>query len=438
MQNYQLLYWEDVRKEVRQVNPELAELIDQINPDKRYPLVKIRYRFGDLIVDRGITYLPNSKGTLLPVNHPDQEKILYEHLSYSCIPMFMSLKNGNEVFINSLSRTVPLNLFYPGSLLGLFESLDFMFGNTQPAVWCVSAGARNLFTLPKINEASGFNRLKATFNLDAATKPRYLSDHWNVFRAIAQHKNFNASWNNDVLFFTKNWLSNDHKSSDWFAFKNYLFKSAWHQAQLAIELGVTWEHFAEAISIRNLKPTPYVFNHVKHILLIAIGRRPGFRPADESNKFGPIQSLQKAIAEVYLLKKHMPTIMHSSSLENDKNIPLYYSLSYPSLLEGPSQNNAATTIMSDIREIKHLIDSITPVINDLNKIKRKHSQFDYFHVESDKYDEIKQSKIIPMLDKTVISNNKNLNGREFCSSSQFWRGCVKISELGPRISEENL
>ena len=36
----QVPYWEDVRKCVATLNPELANIVDGISPDKRYPLVK--------------------------------------------------------------------------------------------------------------------------------------------------------------------------------------------------------------------------------------------------------------------------------------------------------------------------------------------------------------------------------------------------------------
>ena len=47
-------HWAEVRAEVEKANPELTKLIDQLNPNKTYKLIKARYLFGDLIVENGI------------------------------------------------------------------------------------------------------------------------------------------------------------------------------------------------------------------------------------------------------------------------------------------------------------------------------------------------------------------------------------------------
>lgn len=431
--HFKILKWEDVRTSVKKVNPELAEIIDRINPDKRYPLIKASYRFGDLIVKDGVTQLPDKNGTLLPLTDPSIRKNIKEQLSYSAIPLFLTLKNANEVFINSASRAIPLNMFYPGSLLGLFESLDYMFGRASTSKWCVSAGGRNLFTLPKINEISGFKRLKIAYDLDSKIQPRYLTDHWKIFHAITNHKNFEQPWHNEVIFFTKGWFTHQ-KDWAWYSFKDYLCRNAWAQAQFAISkvsLNLAWEHFADAISSRNLRPTPYIADQVKHIMLMAAGRSVGFKSADDSNQVAPTTGLQKAIIETYQLKKYYPTIMHISSIEKDSNLPIYYSLSYPTLLEGSPQNKTpGSTIMLDLREIKQLIDTIRPVFHDHAKVDDNafdNVKFDYFHVENDKYGEILQSDNVLKLNNSLFNENQS-KGKEFCATSQFWRGCVMISK----------
>jgi hypothetical protein len=430
--SYKEVYWEDVREDVRKVNPELAKIIDRINPDKHYPLIKASYRFGDLIVKDGIPQLPAKNGELVPLMDASVRKNVKDQLSYSSIPLFLTLKNANEVFINSSGRTIPLNMFYPGSLLGLFESLDYMFGRVSTPKWCVSSGARNLFMLPKINEISGFNRLKIAYELDLKIQPRYLIDHWKMFHAIASHKNFDQPWHSEVIFFTKGWFTHQ-KDWAWYALKDYLCRHAWTQAQFAISkvgLNLSWEHFVDAISSRNLRPTPYIADQVKHIMLIAAGRSVGFKSADDSNQVAPVFGLQKAIVEIYQLKKYYPTIMHISSIEKESTLPIYYSLSYPTLLEGSPQNKTpGSTIMLDLREIKQLIDTIRPVFQDHDKVDGNvfdNVKFNYFHVEKDKYGEILQSDSVLNLNDKLLGGKK-FKDREFCETSQFWRGCIMIT-----------
>src|SRR5262249_13355290 len=140
---------------------------------------------------------------------------------------------------------------------------------------------------------------------------------------------FKQPWQNDILFFTKKWLSTAKTDSSWMKFKDYLVGQAWHQGQVAISkigLDITWECFAQAMDKRNLKPVPYLIDQVKHILLVALKRWPGFKIADSTSTVIPINGLQQAIFDIYDLKKYIPTFLHINSSEDSSNIPLYYSL----------------------------------------------------------------------------------------------------------------
>lgn len=429
--DFEIVTWNEIREEVKKVNAELASIIDKISPNKRYSLVKASYAFGDFIINEGVTFLPTKQG-LISSTSEKLPKELKEKLSYSSIPLFITLQNANEVFVNSSFRAIPFNMFYPGSLLGLFESIDYLFGRTVSSKWCVSAGARNLFTLPKINEINGFKRLKTEFGLSSNLQPRALSDHWQMFREITRSKTFKQPWHNSVLFFTKDWLSNHHNDPHWNAFTNYLFKHAWHQAQFAISkigLNLTWGYVANAISARNLKPPPYLADQVKHLLLIAEGRWPAFIPANTSDQVAPIRSLQQALTDVYMLKKYYPTMMHVTSLERETHLPMYYSLAYPTLLEGSPHKVTTSTLMQDLREIKLLIDTIKPVISDATKVEHdllSKTQFDYFHGEEDKYGEILSLEKLISEDKTFVPISNKSSNQNFCSTSPFWNGCIRI------------
>jgi len=424
------VFWENIRDKVRSINLQLFNIIERISPDKRYPLIKADYNFGNMIVKDGIASIPNDEGVLTAITHPNFPSKIKEQLSYSPIPLFLVLENASEVFVETTSRVIPLNIFYPGKLLGLFESLDYLVGRKSTSKWCVSAGARNLFTLPKINEESGFKKLKIAFNLDSNMKPRYLSDHWNIFSKIAQHKNFNCPWKNEVIFFTKNWFTNASKDTEWLIFRDYIFKNAWYQAQFAISkigLNLSWEDFSAAISARKLKPIPYLMDHVKQLMLIAAGRMSGFRAADNSNQAGPLHELQQVLIDIYTLKKYFPTIMHLCSIESETHLPMYYSLSYPTLLEGlPFNHSSNSTLMIDLRAIKHILDTIKPLFKKIENSVWSEAEFEFFHVESDKYNEILKSEQLCSIDKQILIDSIDGTNKEFCTTSQFWRGCIRI------------
>ncbi len=430
---FELLSWEEIRKEVKGANSELARIIDNINPPKNLSLVKANYFFGDLIVNDGATFLRKDKHTLLTTT--EVSKSLDLDLSYSPIPLFLSLKKSNEVFIDTGSRIIPLNIFNPGSLLGLFESMDFLYSYHSSPRWCVSAGARSIFMLPKIGEKKGVKKLKSHCKIPKDINLRDLSDHWAIFKSISNSPEFYDNWLNTLVFFPKEWLIKIKADSAFNELRDYLFKNAWSQSQFAIsriELSLSWENFIDAISSRNLNPTPYLSDHTKHIISIASGKSPGFRPADGTDNAAPINLIQEAIVNTYALKEYIPTIMHTHSLTHDLKLPVYYSLSFPTLLEGSPNKNNGSTRMLDQKDIKQLIETLNRSSQSLGKFKSnviETTKFEYFHVEEDKEKEITSSKLIPDSDQTFLSEINKFSDRIFCSTSPFWRGCIMIQKL---------
>lgn len=429
----QELTWTEIRDDVLRVNPELAAIIDQINPDNRFKLIKATYSYGDLIIDNGVLCLPTQAEKTIPItdsqftNHP-----LIKKLTYSTIPLSLALENCSEIFINTGSRVIPLNLCNPGSMLGLFETMDYYYSYPSQPKWSVSAGARSIIMLPKITESSGLKRLRNEFRLPASMRLKYLSDHALVFNAIAKHPNFVQPWKNKILFFTEEWLKNQHDPT-WSPLYNYFFKHTWNQAQFAIkkmELSLTWGSYVKAIASRNLKPSIYLADQLKHIISIAAGMWPGFRPADNSQLVAPTHGIQQAFVDIYQLKEYLPTLMHAYYLLNDQyNLPVYYSLFFPAILEGSPHNVSSSTIMLDLKNIKLLLDTAVERNNEnyssFSQVVKK-TRFDFFHVEQDKTQEIQPSFLIPETDSAILNDQINFPTRTFCATSSFWKGCIKI------------
>lgn len=430
------LEWKDLRSEVKYLNPELAEIIDQIDPDKRYTFFKVKYLFGDLIVNQGKTYLPNPnrQGALNTLDEAGFPAKIANKLSYSHIPCFLILQNTSEVFSAGYSRIVPMSLFYPGDLLGLFETIDALFDITVYRRWNVSAGARSIFLLPRINENTGVKRLSVEYSLPLSMSWNHISEHWQLFSTIAKHPQFPQPWCNEILFFSDSWFNLKNKHKNWTEFYNYLFKISWQQAHFAldrVQSSLRWEYFMETIAARNLKPTTWLADQVKHVMSIADGRLPGFRPAVHDSLTGPIEGIKKAVIEVYGLKNYLPTIMHPGSLSDQMTLPVYYSLYYPTLLEGTPNNKNNSTLMIELRNMKMLLDTYIQrnYSNQQCALSRQiihNTKFDYYHVELDKYGEIQPSSLIAKEDPDFSLDSKRYPEREFCSTASFWRGCMKI------------
>jgi len=434
MRKIDIFSWDDVKGDVEKIDPILANIINDLGVKKTYKLVKATYLYGDLIVNQGTTQIPTKDGILASVFDSDLSEDIKNKLSYQSIPLFLTLKNDNEVFIDTGKRAIPLNLFHQGSLLGAFETIDFLFGRKSNPRWCVSAGARTIFTLPKITDTLGLNKLRLHYNIDRDINLQRLQDHWELFKAIATSENFEQPWQNEVLFFTDDWLGH-YNDCKWLKFYQYLYDKCWHQIQgfslSKIEHAFLWENFAEIFAIKNQKPRPFLADHIKHILSIAMDRSPGFYPVNNQT-IAPITKLQQSLIDTYGLKKYLPTIMSINSLQDANINTVYYSLSYPTLLEGSPINNASSTIMLDFRKIKQLFDS-------LKKHSKKHPLFTnsiienldlkFFHVESDQFGEITKSSCIFNEDTSFHLGTKSFPDHRLCDTSLFWRGCVKIKIL---------
>jgi hypothetical protein len=431
--NVKITTWDDVKNEVKVVNKPLYQIIEQAKPSAERTLFKVKYRYGDLITENGILNLPDSRGLLLPVTSDLVPPDIKNKISYRSIPLFLVLKNSCEVFVDMDTRTVPLNIFYAGSLLGLFETHDLLTDRPSDPIWTVSAGGRSIFMLPSLADNQGVNRLRRHYDFSVKKTPGHLKDHWEFFKGIVNSPRFDQEWSCEILIFSEAWL--DTSDPNLFDFQRYLFGNSWIQSQYAmakVKFSFTWQIFMGAMYQRHLHLRPYLADTTKHLFLIASKEWTGFCPADNTQRVAPTLGLQKAIVDIYQLKNHLPTIMHPTPLADvDQLFPVYYSLSYPTLLEGEPEHGTINRIMPDLREIKMAMDTFFERVTPQQQIKLgavKDIAFECFHTEDDVYNEIYKSTDILQLDSRFVGLEKEFKNRTFCASSIFWRGCIRISK----------
>ena len=346
------------------------------------------------------------------------------------------LEKDSEVFVDTGSRIIPINLFHKGNLSGVYETMDFLTGKKSSPIWNYSAGSRSIFMLPKITDKLGAKRLHMTRNIPATIQVNHLTDHFELFKSIAQNKSFSQEWHSTALFFGEKWITNKHTSKEWMKFKNYLLCKTWEQATYAIDklkFNLNWEKLAEAISLRRLQPKPYLIDQVKHVLNIVAGNFPAFKPIDTSQESAPTRGLQQAIIDCYTFK-YLPTLMHACALGDTitKAKHVYYSLSLPTVLEGSPLKKNSSTIISDMREFKFLIETLknyrqNTANNEATQVI-KDFQIDYFHFEKDMCDEIRSSTDIAIEDGAFLEDKKTFQTRDFCATSPFFSGCIRISK----------
>lgn len=431
--------WDDVRDEVERLNPELAKICDEISPGKEHSLLKLRYPYGSTIVDKGELQLPCGTNGLASIKKPNIASHLKEKLSYSPIPLSLLLHNDIEIFVEGRSRVIPLKFFQPGDIFGVFETMNYLGDIQDQPMWSISAGGRSVFMLPRITDKIGHNRMRKELGLSSNEPPADLQDHWKVFKDIYERSPKNSGWYSEVLVFTDKWFqhSNDIR---WTKFQLYVAKLYWSQTRLlrdALKFSLLWSSFGDEMNNRNLRPRPYLIDTLKHLLSIANGIGIAFKPTVGETAL-PVSLIQETYVNSYNLKNYIPTLMQPCTLKGNA-AQAYYSLTFPTVLESTPFVRNAPSIIEDQRDIKRLLNTLirtikidTRVINPIQHVK-----YDFFHSDIDPYDDILSSKSLVDADQAFLCpNTPAFQGRTFCSTSSFFKGCVRIT-LDPSSGEES-
>lgn len=133
--------------------PRYSKLLDDAADDlKEEKFWKIKYSYGDLVINKGIFTLPGIDEAC-----PTCREMGDEYIKKKTVPLLLNLDKNLEVFLictdihgtttdeKSASRTVPVSHRTPGEFIGLFESLRPLVA--KPAhygAFYVSAGSRNV------------------------------------------------------------------------------------------------------------------------------------------------------------------------------------------------------------------------------------------------------------------------------------------------------
>lgn len=433
MSAIQNVNWGTVRAEVAQVNPTLAGLIDKLNPQQDHVLYKAQYPFGACFIDQGTLMLPSKHGKLVPIHHPEIDHQLQNNLGYRSIPFGLWLNACGEVFVNMDSRIIPLHIFNPGSIFGLWEVLDPPHCPFVQRIWSISVGVRSLFMLPKVTDAISHDKLLRAYQLRRLPPPKKLTDQFKIFAEITNSEKANIRWQGKILFFSAKWFEEELDNIHWLKLHYYLLKSAWAQSiywRNKVTFRLMQQAFATAQETKNLKASPYLIDTLMHLILIGLGSSPGFAPIVDDETCGPIPALQQAYIDNYGLKSYIPTIFCPHYLAQDESAPIYYSLQLPTLLGASPKAKSQTSIVNDLRLLKFLVETLENKLKDDNNSLYKlikNLRFDFFHTEADLRNGIRPTSQLLKEDPRFNNFSKQQTDRIFCETGPFLRGCVRIS-----------
>lgn len=432
------VYWQDIRKRVAEVEPKFAKIVDELSPDKSFPLYLAYYPYGATKGDTLSTVFPDSHGGYYRLTDTHAPKDVVKHLGYSknSAPLAILLEKNFELFIDLKEQgvTIPRVLYSPGAIFPFARILSRNSERTYApnGLLTMSAGARSVFMLPNIGCATNHANLQRDFNVqnDAA---KSLYDHWSVFKELIHADVAQCDWRACLVYFSQHWLDKLANDKAWLSLKLYLHELAWQHYEFLRNHFYYDVAFSIIQKKRNLKPNPYLADTARHLLITALGAAPGYIPACDEDAL-PRRFLQKIFIESYGLKKYSPTILQPAhfNFEKDKT-PIYYSLQHPSThVFSPKSRKIASTI-SEMRELERItriylqeLAKDNSMCSDtiLNKIA-KSVEFSYFHNKPDMHKVIKSSKEISKNDARF--NEKHFkHSAIFACDAPFVRGCVSI------------
>ena len=205
-----------------------------------------------------------------------------------------------------------------------------------------------------------------------------------------------------------------------------------YHTQNETSLNLTWQAFSMALGVKNIKPRPYIVDTIKHLISAAIGSVPAFIPSID-NSAAPIDTLSDVYSDIYRIKKYRTTFMQPYNLlPNNEKKPIYYSLSMPIVLEGYSLDKIPPQIMTDLREIKYVLNTLQQTAQQDKLEFSIHRAFNtigfkFFHTEKDIHHEIISASQLPNLDTTFNYCTNTGRNQHFCDSSRFLNGCIQIT-----------
>ena len=428
--SFQKLSWKQIRNEIKDVNPEITRLIDDIDPNNEYSIYKLECPWGYHLLNEGKPLILNRNNEWVPLGHNSIESKIAEDLSYNIsMPLGMVLNNSLELYLNVFDRIVPWVFMPKGTIFGLWVGLSD--SKTNPHTGKMSniiAGSRSSLMLPKISDGISFQRLKKQFNLKCRM-PETLTDQWPLLFELSQHQNFAQQWTTTVIYFSKKWVM-PQDGIAWKMFKNYLLEYAWEKTEYLRAQVLYDVIFSCALEEKNLKPNPYLTDTVKHLFGISQNHAPGYKVTID-NEALPLDEFQKIFVDIYGLK-YQPTIMTPSYLSSDSLGSIYYSLEVPTLLSFSPKSKKNPNKLGDLREIKYIMDLITEYLKkkrvNLNQSEiLKGINFEYYHTDYDSYNETLKTSELATIDRNIRANNKKFTA-PFCDTSPFLRGCVRITK----------
>ncbi len=414
---------------LQSIRPDLARVMKAYDLDD-LPFYKASYPYGSPILSAGKCYLPLSDGNSIDFNDPKLPAELAKDLNYDSFteePLAVVLSKNSEFYLPTGSNVMSHAIIHPGEMFGIPKALDPDADSSL--IWHLNAGARYVFTLSKVTSKPRHSQLQKAYGVKSDI-PLTPTDQWANFVEIA--RGAKSSWICEVLYFPRQ-LINLLKTLEFVELSDTLQKIRRESYNIWHNTAIIWDAAFNSMEIQKhlTHYSSYALSTARQLYLIAANSATGFRPATDENS-APIKLLEEAYLDVYGLREEgqNSVIMETTTLNPDDHSPVYYSLNCPTLAKhNPDtfKGKSLITLLDNVERITAAYQDKIPV--NQPRIKSLYTasistDFSFYHSNSDQitYKNILNHELIAKEDERFTHGNSE----EFASSSQFFKGCIKI------------
>ena len=358
----QQLSWAEARELILPVNPEFVQHVDELELPKECGIFKVKYRYGDYLLKDGQFMLRNTQGDNVSIDHPDIPEIVKKKLSYApTVPMGINLNKSIETYFSDIhGRVIPLYYSEQGSIFGLAGVLhQYLLGVSKNKFWNITAGARSVYSAPKISIGYKHKKLAREFGVGLAA-PRGLEGHFETFKELLQSEKLKNHWQMESLFFSQEFPVSE-ESVAWKIFNRYLYQYIWAKTLFLRNLYQCGYIIAQAAASSNVRCNPVVITTLKQLVFIADGFIPGLSFAEDESGF-PQALLKNIYRDIYGLE-YPAMFMQTRAFNEHNKTSVYYSLATPGTLEYFPDFNPFKSKFDELRELAYATQKIQCILN---------------------------------------------------------------------------
>lgn len=438
MEKLKKVHWDNIALQVKKIDPTFFAIVEELSPDKNFPLYLASYNYGDKIGDNHGTILKDLNGATYRIGDDRTPKDVLHDLGYgaSNSPLMMVLDKKFEWYIyDSINqRSFPIYIEGPGFFIGTKQLLSNRKNRTyiSSSIMSCTAGSRSAFMLPNIGNQKNHLSIQRQLGI-SNSPPKEMLEHWEIFKEI--NSAVDSDWQAQMLFFSEPWVNNIKTNPKWVYLQRYLIE----------KMIKSWEHdkdhffynfaFSSAHSQKNLIKNSYLNETAKHILGIALGANLGYKPSTDDQTL-PVSVIQDVYTNIYQLKQS-PVLLEPTKFDINKldEQAVYYSFQRPIICSLEQQTKTETRALVNLISLNRMLYKYLEAFSDnhnnqfvgttLQELAEK-IKFSFYHHSPKRTEKsIRPSSQIESDDFRFQLTYSNANTK-FPSDARFFRGCIKV------------